>query len=147
MLFTAASENQDSDSVRAIRVGEQIWQIQYGILDDKVSYLVFDGPKKLPYSNIVSFTSSSVFDPTTKKSRVVARKAILDLPDWRDINLVNSGKTLLVSENQVLEIQLRFTPKLLDEFLRSNPKEITGASLEQFVKSKLDKKSKANKSE
>ena len=139
MLLLTASESQASDSIRAIRVGDQIWQIQYGILDGKVSYLVFDGPKELPYENIVSFTSRSVFDPATKKSSVVERKAILDLPDWRDVNLANSGRILLVSKKQVVEIKMRFTPKLLSEFLRSSPEEITRESLKLFVKSKLDK--------
>jgi len=137
MISTSSCDGSDSiDAVETLGVGKEIWQIQYGIVDGKLSYLVFDGPRDLPFKNRVKISSSSSFRSLTKENKEVKRSATIDYPDGRKVELARSGRILFVSKGKFTEIKLHITPKILEEFLDSDPMQITSDSLKEFVKAK-----------
>jgi len=127
---TCRASDSASDSIRMFRVGEEIWQIQYGIVDKKLSYLVFVGPITLPCVNRVEISTSSGFDLATGKSTENCRSAIFEYPNGDRVELAGTGRILLISKNVVTETKARVKPAALEAYLVSKPKKLT---LEKFI--------------
>lgn len=146
VCFLSFASCHAADTTTTMRVGEEIWQVQYGEENGRLRYLVFDGPKELPYSNIVKIGNSSshrVVDKEGSVEKVWEKKsAIFKYPDGRKVELAGTGRILFVTKGKVTEVKLNLAPNVLEEFIRSKPQSVTPEALKKFAATKARSSSK-----
>ncbi|MBK1835640.1 hypothetical protein [Roseibacillus ishigakijimensis] len=132
VIFLLSKASFGQDVTHPIRIGGDIWFVQYGVTDEKLSYLVIDGPQPKALKLRVQLIGVGNYTPTNKTTHGTMN-AIFEHPNGEFVNLARTGRVIYVNGEEVKEEKVEIEPDGLKAFLNSKPESLDKETLLNFL--------------
>lgn len=107
---------------------EGIWSIQYDVEDGFLSWAVIAGPSTDGIKAPVTMVSAS----TDGRVEEAVKRAVLHLPNGKEIDLSGTGRVIHISSEIISELVDPIDPKTFEAFLKSGTDDLRLSALLRF---------------